>query len=150
MIRLLVTGGRSITREQCDALRRALDLAHLRITVDVLIHGACFDPVQSPSTRDRWSADAEAGRWAREHGIHVMEYPPIKRLDGPWPGAGPRRNIRMIRDGRPTHWIASAGGKGTAHCVYELMRANVCKVVDLREAAATNDESPRPKPGAGG
>jgi hypothetical protein len=27
-------------------------------------------------------------------------------LDGPWPGAGPRRNARMLRYGRPTHGLA--------------------------------------------
>lgn len=68
-----------------------------------------------------------------EHGIHVLEYPPIKRLDGPWPGAGPRRNIRMVREGKPTHWGAAVGGNGTAHCVSKLERANVTRVFDLRE-----------------
>ncbi len=27
-------------------------------------------------------------------------------LDGPWPGAGPRRNARMLRDGKPDRGLA--------------------------------------------
>lgn len=46
-------------------------------------------------------ADIIAGFAARLLGFEVRAYPVDHSLDGPWPGAGPRRNIRMLASEHP-------------------------------------------------
>lgn len=102
VIRLLVCGSRTWT--DATRLERILDGVHRRHAIEVLIHGACH----------LGGADRLAGEWATNRKIPVKEFPVIEG-DGPWPGAGPRRNHRMLVNGRPTHCVAfpTAESKGT-------------------------------------
>lgn len=68
----------------------------------VVIHGACSrirDGVQV-------SVDMIADFIARQLGHEIERYPVDHAKDGPWPGAGPRRNERMLRNGRPDRGLA--------------------------------------------
>lgn len=119
-MRVLVTGGRAYADRgqvwlQLDAVLAAspkLEIAH----------GAC----PSKSGAD-WHADA----WAADRGVPCRRYSPVVALDGPWPGAGPRRNRRMIDDFKPDLVVAFSGGRGTASCVWEAEKRGV-RVLDLR------------------
>ena len=52
------------------------------------------------------SVDMLADFVARGLGHAVDPYPVDHAIDGPWPGAGPRRNARMLRDGKPDRGLA--------------------------------------------
>ncbi len=75
-------------------------------------HGGC------PS-----GVDAFADAAARALGLAVDVYSVDHDKDGPWPAAGPRRNLRMLDEARPDLVLAfsstEAGSmsKGTASCV---------------------------------
>lgn len=45
--------------------------------------------------------DNIAGFAAKILGLTVRAYPVNHKLDGPWPGAGPRRNMRMLAEESP-------------------------------------------------
>jgi len=45
--------------------------------------------------------DSIAGYVAKRLGLEVRAYPVDHALDGPWPAAGPRRNIRMLTSEHP-------------------------------------------------
>jgi len=79
-----------------------------------IISGAC------PTGADRIAID-----WAIVNWTGLEEYPADHALDGPWPGAGPRRNARMLEKSRPTKGIAFPGGRGTADMVRRLKAAGV-------------------------
>lgn len=49
-------------------------------------------------------------------GLRVHPYPVLPTLDGSWPGAGPRRNRRMLRSSESEHLIRFPGNRGTADC----------------------------------
>lgn len=70
--------------------------------VSVVIHGACSNVVGGVQV----SVDMIADFIARGLGVSVERYPVTHALDGPWPSAGPRRNARMLRDGKPDRGIA--------------------------------------------
>lgn len=101
-MRLLVTGGR--TYRDAAAVNAALDAVHAKRGLTAVIHGACHTPI---------NADKLAGQWARDHGVLEEAYPVDHALDGPWPGAGPRRNARMLAESRPDGVVAFPGGPGT-------------------------------------
>lgn len=104
--RILVTGGR--TYDNRHAVYAALDRLHTTRGIRELAHGA------TPGGRGAdWLADA----WARMHEVPVHRYRVDERRDGPWPGAGPRRNRRMACDFRPDGVVAFPGGPGTASMV---------------------------------
>jgi hypothetical protein len=102
VIRLLVTGGRDFTDRAL--LDRTLDGIHRKHAIEVLIHGACH----------LGGADTLADEWAADRGVPVEPFPVVAD-DGPWPDAGPRRNHRMLVNGRPTHCVAfpTPKSKGT-------------------------------------
>lgn len=70
-------------------------------------------------------ADNLAIEWAIVNWVSFEEYPVDHQLDGPWPGAGPRRNARMLRLSKPDKVIAFPGGRGTADMVRRARAANV-------------------------
>lgn len=70
-------------------------------------------------------ADKIAADWAVVNLVPLIEYPVDHKLDGPWPGAGPRRNARMLWDGEPDRVIAFPGGRGTADMVRRARAAGV-------------------------
>ena len=76
--------------------------AHIPSDVEVIIHGACSRIKDGRQV----SVDMLADRAARDLGRYVEAYPVDHALDGPWPGAGPRRNERMFRLSRPNSGLA--------------------------------------------
>jgi hypothetical protein len=86
-----------------------------------VIHGACPD-----------GADAIADEVAQSLGFKVVRFP-VEEQDGRWPSAGPMRNERMLRIGRPGRvWAFRAGGKssGTDDCVRRaLARRIACTTI---------------------
>ena len=112
-VRIVITG----SRDWMD--RRAVELALGELRPCPLAHGGCR------------GADLIAGEVARALGYTVMEYAVDHVLDGPWPGAGPRRNGRMLREFRPTLVIAfpMAKSRGTWDCVRQAERAGIRTIV---------------------
>lgn len=96
--RLLVCGGRDYADR--DALFAALDRAHAKRPVSLLIHGAAR------------GADTLAGEWAKARGIEPLPFPAAwRRPDGSRDNsAGPRRNQQMLDEGRPHACVAFAPG----------------------------------------
>lgn len=114
-VRLLVTGGRDYRDRK--AAWEVLDKLLRERGIEVLIHGAC--PLGTGG------ADRLAHDWAFARGVPVLPFPPREELDGKWPGAGPHRNERMLRAGRPTAGLAFPGGLGTDDMVARLKRARI-------------------------
>jgi hypothetical protein len=81
-----------------------------------LIHGACGvayrDGMRIGMLR---GADWLAHDWANRRALHVYPMAVDHDLDGEWPGAGPRRNARMVAEG-PSVCVVFPGGRGTADC----------------------------------
>ncbi|MFE0651019.1 SLOG family protein [Streptomyces sp. NPDC059534] len=88
--RILVTGSRDWA--DMDCVYANIATAVFQHVPAVIVHGAC------PT-----GADAQAAWWVRMHGRtlgvteerHPAQGHPTKDF-GPWPGAGPRRNRRMV------------------------------------------------------
>ena len=100
-VRLLVCGGRRY--DDRERVYRALGMIMMRKQIVVLMHGGAT------------GADALADDWANERGFARMIFP-VGRFEWSLHGrfAGPMRNQRMLRDGRPTAVVAFPGGAGTA------------------------------------
>lgn len=76
---------------------------HLPDSGDVtVIHGACSRIMGGVEV----SVDTLAAFVARGLGFHLEAYPVDHQIDGPWPAAGPRRNARMLADGKPDSGLA--------------------------------------------
>lgn len=69
---------------------------------DVIVHGACSNVVDGIQV----SVDMLVDFIANGLGIPVERYPVDRAIDGPRPGAGPRRNARMLRDSKPDRGMA--------------------------------------------
>lgn len=115
-MRVLVCGGRDF----CD--RELLDGVLNRLAedqwIDCLIEG------------DARGTDRLAGAWAERNGIDVEKYPADWARFGL--AAGPRRNQRMIKDGRPDLVVAFPGGVGTADMVRRAKVAGIRVVSGAR------------------
>lgn len=112
-MRVLVFGGRDY-RDKVT-LYRVLDAVHERKKISCIIEG------------EMSGADLLARHWAEDHDISVDPYPADwgnidrpgavvrRRRDGKLydAAAGPFRNERMLREGRPSLAIGFPGGKGT-------------------------------------
>lgn len=105
-MRVLVCGGRDFANEML--VTEALDNLHAHCGgVSVLIHGAAT------------GADTFAAIWA----CHGQLAEKIKTLGFPanWKKygkrAGPIRNERMLKEGKPDRLVAFPGGKGTDHMI---------------------------------
>jgi hypothetical protein len=98
-MRVLVCGGRDFS----DTVRvyRALDELKRHNVIDAVIEG------------DARGADRIAGYWARKNRIDNIKFPADWDKDGR--AAGPIRNERMLREGKPNLVLAFPGGKGTAN-----------------------------------
>lgn len=70
----------------------------------VLLHGAVR------------GTDFYVAELVASEGYLVRAIPVCFGLDGAWPGAGPRRNRRMLVEGGPLALIAFPGDEGTADC----------------------------------
>lgn len=87
---------------------------HNETEIERLIHGECPDG----------GVDLIADLWARTMGIPSDPTPTDEALDGPWPGAGPRRNGRMVAK-LPDMVLAAPGGRGTANAVWQARKAGI-------------------------
>lgn len=130
-MRLMVTGGRYFGMHRpgkadgwawSERSReiRELNEIHAATPITLLIHGDC----------PYGGADLIADIWARSNGVPACPVPVDHRLDGPWPGAGPRRNGRQISL-EPEKVLAMPGDKGTADAVHRAQAAKI-EVLDLR------------------
>ena len=113
MKRILVFGGRDYTDEA--AIFRALDRLHATRGIACVIHGDCHVT--------EINADKLAGKWARSRGVEEKPYRIEQERDGPWPGCGPVRNIRMFTDSNPDAGVGFPGDKGTRHMASVLRKA---------------------------
>lgn len=112
-MRILVTGGRKY--HDRTTVWKALDEFRLAHESNVIIHGACH----------LGGADLLADEYARYYGWEIEAYPVAPGIDGPWPGAGPRRNQRMLDTSKPDVCVAFLGGSGTADMVRRARLAGV-------------------------
>lgn len=108
-MRVLVCGGRDYRDRK--TLRDVLDGFHAATPFSSVIHG------------DAPGADTLAGMWALQHDILVEVYPAEWRRYGR--SAGPIRNEKMLREGRPDLVVAFPGGRGTADMVRRAQKAGV-------------------------
>lgn len=108
MNRLLVCGGRDYA--DADTVARTLDRVLRERGIAVLIHGAAG------------GADTLAAEWAKARGVPVLAFKvkDWRRPDGSIDkSAGPRRNQRMLDEGKPTACVAfPPGPSGT----YDMIR----------------------------
>lgn len=106
-MKILVCGGRDFNKRKM--LFSALDELHAKTPITIVVHGG------------QRGADILAGEWAVAHSVEERAYPVNHEIDGPWPGAGPRRNLRMFRAERHGRGldlglelvVAFPGGRGT-------------------------------------
>jgi hypothetical protein len=98
---IVVSGGRNY--EDRDFLFAALDHAHAKKPISLLIQGGC-----------KSGADLLAKRWCLDRGVHCAQ------IDALWDffgnSAGPKRNRAMFLL-KPDGLIAFDGGNGTADAV---------------------------------
>lgn len=114
--KLLVTG----SRDYVDADRMTKVLAMLaNAGFKTLVHGG------------QRGADLMAERIGTFLGYGIEPYPVQAELDGPWPGAGPRRNTRMLEASDPDLCIAFPlpGSKGTWDMANKATKAGVLTLV---------------------
>lgn len=100
-MRIAVCGGRDLPPEKV-ALKLGAML-NWGVRVDCVIHGAYR------------GADEGADLFAKRNGIKPLPFKADWRSFGR--RAGPHRNRKMLREGRPHILIAFPGGDGTADCV---------------------------------
>lgn len=115
-MRVLVCGGRRFNDRQY--VFETLDRINTdRRHIDTIIQGGA-------SGADRLAAD-----WADERSI------PCEQFAANWAqhgrSAGPRRNLKMLQEGRPDLVVAFHGGAGTANMVDSARAAGV-RVKDYR------------------
>lgn len=107
--RVLVCGGRDFT--DAATVDRVLFELHAENPISVIIHG------------DYRGADMLAKRWAYRAWIPHLPFPANWKVSGG--AAGPIRNSRMLREGKPDLVVAFPGGDGTADMVAKAERAHV-------------------------
>ncbi|MGJ5032420.1 DUF2493 domain-containing protein [Bradyrhizobium sp. HKCCYLS2038] len=110
MHRVLVCGGRDFS-----------DAGYLFVVLDHYQREASgFECIIQGCAR---GADTLAGEYGDARGIYVLPFPADWERDGR--AAGPIRNGRMLREGRPTLVIAFPGGRGTADMIHQARAAGV-------------------------
>lgn len=81
-------------------------------------------------------ADADARAWAMRNDVAYLTVQAAWEQHGK--AAGPLRNARMLREGKPTLVVAFPGGRGTADMVRKAKAAGV----PVREIQTTCKETP--------
>lgn len=104
-MRVLVCGGRNYADQQ-----RVSDVL-LEIGATYIIHGMAA------------GADDLADNWAHANHVNVMPFPADWGTFGK--AAGPIRNAKMLRDGKPQLVVAFPGGKGTANMIAQAKAAGI-------------------------
>lgn len=132
-MKALVCGGRTYANR--DKVFQVLDYLHLnRGPIKLVIHGGAS------------GADSLAKEWADERGVEPDCYPALwndltardavikRRKDGSSynANAGPTRNAKMLREGKPDCVVAFPGGSGTQNMI-DLSRAAGVKVFEIGE-----------------
>ena len=116
-----VSGSRRV--RPVEAVRKEFELLGLGPD-DVVVHGACH----------LGGVDDVADEVAQERGCIIARYPVDHRIDGPWPGAGPRRNRRMLRDSGAERLLAfpCPRSRGTKNAVTEAKKLGLyIKIVEV-------------------
>lgn len=113
---VIVCGGRDYV--DADRVFAALDLAHGRRAITLLVHGACLDQKRGKLLgTDRW-----ADEWGTEHGVQIECHPAAWECWGK--AAEPMRNKQMAEAG--AHGcIAFPGGSGTENMVRHATRFGI-------------------------
>lgn len=115
-MRVLVCGGRNFS--DTNSLVTTLDTWHKQHgPITCIVHGMAR------------GADQFADDWARKCGVQVARYPAEWHAKGA--AAGPIRNSRMLKEGKPDVVIAFPGGRGTEDMVEKAKRAGV-RVVKVK------------------
>lgn len=109
MTRVLVCGGRHYSNR--NRVAQVLFAAVERLGMTTIIQGAAD------------GADRLAAEWGWDNRVGVASFPAKWNEDGK--AAGPIRNARMLREGKPDFVIAFPGGKGTADMVQQAEAAGV-------------------------
>lgn len=97
---------------------------------------------------DAKGVDRMAGYWARKHRFENVKFPVT---DADWKahgkGAGPKRNARMLAEGRPDLVVAFPGGSGTRNMIDQATAAGVPVIeplwpvrAEFRDASAAAQE----------
>lgn len=107
--RVLVCGGRHF--DNLYAVRTALGELDGEQAIGLIINGGAT------------GADECARIWAKETGIPCETFPASWMQDGR--AAGPKRNQRMIDQGKPDAVVAFPGGRGTADMVRRARVAHI-------------------------
>ncbi len=118
---VLVCGGRNYD-DMTSVNRNLYDILSKRCASpdDIfLVEGACH----------LGGADRLAYYWRIRNKIAGERFPVDKQLDGEWPEAGKRRNIRMYNKAQPKLVISFPGGNGTKHMVSYARRMG-CEVIE--------------------
>lgn len=127
-MKVLVCGGRNYGVEILDPI-----LAPIRKAEEVRLNQVLSEVIQPGDTLINGGApgaDDLAEIWAHANSIEVQTYWVDHSLDGPWPGAGPKRNKRMYDSSKPHLVIAFPGGRGTASMV-RIARAGGTYVLEV-------------------
>jgi hypothetical protein len=109
-VRLLVCGGRDY--EDFSKVSAALDRAHAKRHITLLIHGAC------PTGADRCAED-----WAKINEVPYMGVPAEWKKHGK--RAGPLRNQKMLDHCAPDGVVAFPGRHGTSDMVRRASAAGI-------------------------
>jgi hypothetical protein len=124
-MKMLVCGGRNY--DDVPWMWFNLDRIGNERKVDCVIDGAQskFDPERGMVGADYW-----AHQWALVRGRKCDRYPADWDSEGT--SAGPRRNKRMIDEGRPNLVVAFPGGKGTADMTQQARDAGI-EVIEIQK-----------------
>lgn len=114
MTRVLVCGGRDFNDP--SFIFRHLVGRHAKSPITTIIEGG------APGV------DRFARMWAQGQNIPVVSYPADWKTEGK--AAGPKRNARMIEEGKPDLVVAFRGGKGTANMVAQARAAGI-EVIEI-------------------
>lgn len=117
-MRVLVCGGRDYN-----------DKGFIYMTLNIIDKE--LGPIEMILEGGAGGADRLAYRWACETITPVRTYGADWEKHGK--GAGPIRNNRMLREGKPDIVVAFPGGKGTAHMVSIAKRAGVDIITPVTE-----------------
>ena len=113
-MRILVCGWRDMTDYR--AVFEVLDGIHKATPISCIIEGG------APG------ADRFGRAWAESRGVAHEPCPVDHALDGKWPGAGPRRNRRMLQQKSPDRvvaFVATPPTPGTTHMISVARRAKL-------------------------
>lgn len=109
-MRVLVCGGRKYKNRA--HLFNVLDQIHADgRSISVIIEGEARD------------ADLLSASWASSRGVSLLPFPADWNSLGD--SAGPIRNTRMLKEGKPDLCVAFTGGEGTADMVRQCRKAGI-------------------------